>query len=83
MINEPSGNRREVRLEDNHNGVTFALSIAYIVEQMHPNADLVILVMDNLSFHKIYNLYKAFEQKRARAIMKKLEIVFSFLVVLM
>lgn len=77
MINEPLGNRREVRLEDNHNGVTFALIIAYIVEHMYPNADLVTLIMDNLSSHKIYNLYKAFEPQRARSIMKKLEIVYT------
>ncbi len=49
MITEPLGGRREVRVEDNHQGTTWALIIAYIVEQMYPNADLVTLVMDNLS----------------------------------
>lgn len=77
MIVEPLGGRREVRLEDNHNGMTWALIVAYIVEQMYPDADLVTLVMDNLSSHKIYNLYKVFEPQRARAIMKKLEIVYT------
>ena len=77
MITEPLGNRREVRVEDNHNGVTWALIIAHIVEVMYPYADLVTLVMDNLSSHKIYNLYKVFEPQRARAIMKKLEIVYT------
>ena len=77
MINEPLGNRGEVRLEDNHNGETFALTIAYIVERMYPDADLVTLVMDNLSSHKIYNLYKVFEPQRARSIMKKSEIVYT------
>ena len=33
--------------------------------------------MDNLSSHKIYNLYKVFEPERARLIMKKLEIVYT------
>jgi len=77
MINEPLGNRREVRVEDNHNGITWALIIAYIVEQMYPDAKLITLVMDNLSSHKIYNLYKVFEPKRARTIMKRLEIVYT------
>lgn len=40
MITEPLGGRREVLVEDNHNGMTWALIIAYIVEQMYPNADL-------------------------------------------
>jgi len=77
MINEPLGGRREVRVEDNHNGITWALIIAYIVEQMYPDADLVTLIMDNLSSHKIHNLYKVFEPQRARAIIKRLEIVYT------
>ena len=77
MINEPLGNRREVRVEDNHRGTTWALIIAYIVEIMYPHAKLVTLVMDNLSSHKVHNLYKVFEPQRARAIMKKLEIVYT------
>lgn len=77
MINEPLGNHREVRVEDNHTGKTWALIIAYIVEQMYPTANLVTLVMDNLSAHKVYNLYKVFEPQRARAIMKRLEIVYT------
>jgi len=77
MITEPLGGRREVRIEDNHNGITWAIIVAYIVEQMYPQADLVTLVMDNLSSHKVHNLYKVFEPQRARAIMKRLEIVYT------
>ena len=77
MITEPLGKRREVRVEDNHNGTTWALIVAYIVEQMYPDADLITLIMDNLSSHKIYNLYKVFAPKKARAIMKKLNIVYT------
>ena len=77
MITEPLGGRREVRVEDNHQGTTWALIIAYIVEQMYPNADLLTLVMDNLSSHKIHNLYKVFEPQRARSIMKRLEIIYT------
>lgn len=77
MITEPLGNRREVRVEDNHNGTTWALIVAYIVEMMYPDAEIVTLVMDNLSSHKIHNLYNVFEPRRARAIMKKLEIVYT------
>lgn len=77
MIVEPLGKRREVLVRDNHNGLTWALIMAYIVEQMYPDAQLVTLVMDNLSSHKIHNLYRAFEPQRARAIMKRLEIVYT------
>jgi len=77
MIVEPLGKRREVLVRDNHNGLTWALIVAYIVEQLYPDAQLVTLVMDNLSSHKIHNLYKAFQPERARKIMKRLEIVYT------
>lgn len=77
MITEPLGNRREVLVRDNHSGVTWVLIVAFIVEVMYAQADIVTLVMDNLSSHKIHNLYKVFKPQRARAIMKRLEIVYT------
>lgn len=77
MITEPLGEHREVRVEDDHTGITWALIIAYIVEQLYLNATIVTIIMDNLSSHKIYNLYKVFEPQRARAIRDKLEIVYT------
>lgn len=77
MITEPLGGRREVFVEQNHNGDTWAKTIAYIVEQMHPEADKVTIVEDNLSAHRKYNLYNVFEASRARAIIDKIEFVFT------
>jgi transposase len=77
MITEPLGGKREVLVRENHTGITWALIIAYIVETMYPAAKVVTVVMDNLSAHKIHNLYKVFEPERARAIRDKLEIVYT------
>lgn len=77
MITEPLGGVREVRIEDNHTGVTFAHILAYIVEVLYSNAGLITLVLDNLSSHKVHNLYQVFEPQRARAILNKLEIVYT------
>lgn len=77
MITEPLGGRREVLVKEDHTGVTWALIIAYIVETMYPAAKLVTIVMDNLSSHKIHNLYKVFDPVRARAIRDKLDIVYT------
>lgn len=77
MITEPLGGRREVFVEENHTGDTWAKTVAYIVEQMHPDADKVTLVEDNLSAHRKYNLYNVFEPARARAIINKIEFVFT------
>jgi len=77
MITEPLGGRREVLVKEDHTGVTWALIIAYIVETMYPAAKLVTIVMDNLSSHKIHNLYKVFDPVRARAIRDRLDIVYT------
>lgn len=77
MITEPLGQSREVLVREDHTGITWALIIAHIVEVMYPNAKIVTLIMDNLSSHKIHNLYKVFEPSRARAIRDRLEIVYT------
>lgn len=77
MIVEPLGKRREIFVEEDHAGITWAKCMAYIVEQMYPDADKVTLVMDNLSAHKKQNLYKVFEPQRARAIINKIAFVYT------
>jgi transposase len=77
MIVEPLGGRREVFVEENHSGVTWAKTMGYIVEEMYPEADKVTIVLDNLSAHKKHNLYKVFEPQRARAILHKIEFIYT------
>jgi len=52
MITEPLGERREVFVEDNHTGTVWAKTMAYIAEEMYPQAEKITVVMDNLSSHK-------------------------------
>ncbi|MCT2876666.1 hypothetical protein EFM17_03425 [Lactobacillus delbrueckii] len=44
---------------------------------MYPEAEKIILVMDNLNTHKPSSLYKAFNPEEARRIIKKLEIHYT------
>ena len=75
MIVEPLGQRREIFVEQNHTGDTWAKKIGYIAEEMYPNAKKITLVEDNLSSHKKYNLYNVFPAERARAIINRIEFV--------
>lgn len=77
MIVEPLGQRREIFVETDHKGNTWANRIAYIAEQMYPNAKKITLVEDNLSSHKKYNLYNIFSPERARAIINKIDFVYT------
>lgn len=77
MIVEPLGMKREVLVQDDHKGDTWAKNMAHIVEVMYPNADMVTIIEDNLSAHRRYNLYNVFEPARARAILDKIEFVYT------
>lgn len=77
MIVEPLGKRREIFVEDNHKGDTWAHRIGYIAEQMYPNAKKITLIEDNLSSHKKYNLYNVFPPERARAIINRIDFVYT------
>jgi transposase len=77
MIVEPLGQRREVLVEDDHTGNTWARHMGYIAEQMYPDAKKITVVEDNLSSHKKHNLYNVFEPQRARAIIDKIEFIYT------
>ncbi len=77
MVTEPLAGRREVFVRDRHTRLEWAEITAYIVEEMYPDAEKVTLIQDNLSAHKKSALYELFPPERARAILKKLEFVFT------
>ncbi len=51
--------------------------VAYIAEEMYPDAPKITLVEDNLRAHKKSALYELFEPARARSILKRIEFVFT------
>lgn len=75
MVVEALAGKREVFVEENHKGETYAKIVAHIVEQMYPDAKKITLVEDNLSAHKLAALYEVFTPTRARAIIDKLEVI--------
>jgi transposase len=77
MIVDALGGYREVLVQEDHTGKTWALNMAYIVENLYADADKVTIIQDNLSSHKQHNLYNVFEPARARAILNKIEFVYT------
>ena len=48
-----------------------------LVDEIEPDAEKIVLVMDNLNTHSIDSLYKAFTPAEARRIARKLEIHYT------
>lgn len=77
MVCEPLAGQRFVWVEDNHNRLTWARIVADVVEHKYPNTHKITLVQDNLSAHKPYAMYELFKPERAKAILDKIEFVFT------
>jgi transposase len=77
MVVEPLAGRREVLVKERHTRLDWAEVVAHVVEDLYPTAKKVTLIQDNLSAHKKSALYELFEPERARAILDKLEFVFT------
>jgi DDE superfamily endonuclease len=77
MISEPLVGWRAVKVTERRTAVDFAEVIRWLVEEVHEEAEVVVLVMDNLNTHKLASLYEAFPPERARRIAEKLEIHYT------
>ena len=73
----PLDNWRHVHVTDSHAGVQWAEGVRHLLEEVYPEAECVTLVMDNLWTHAGSSLYKAFEPGRAKALLDRLEFVFT------
>lgn len=73
MIFAPLQGFRHVEVTDRRTSVDFAHICRDLVDVHFPNAEKITLVCDNLNTHKKASLYKTFEPKEARRIVKKLE----------
>jgi len=74
---EALGGRHHVSVREHRTAIDWAEEIKYLVDEMYPNAEKVVLVMDNLNTHKPASLYKAFKPEEARRILRKLEIHYT------
>lgn len=64
-------------VRETRTAVDWAEWIKYLVDDVEPNAEKIILVMDNLNIHAKASLYKAFPPDEAWRIASKLEIHFT------
>jgi hypothetical protein len=74
MVSEPLLGWRAVHVTERRTAVDFAEVLRWLAEDVHPDAERVVLVMDNLNTHKLASLYEAFEPDRARRIAEKFEV---------
>jgi DDE superfamily endonuclease len=74
MISEPLLGWRAVKVTGRRTAVDFAEVVRWLVEEVHEEAEKVVLVMDTLNTHKLASLYEAFPPEQARRIAERLEV---------
>jgi hypothetical protein len=77
MFTEPLGSWRRVRVTEHRKMLDWAEQIRILLEEDYPDAEAVVLVMDNLNTHSIGSLYEAFEPAKARELARRLEIHYT------
>lgn len=74
MLTVPLEGQRYVRVLERRKREDFAEVVRELCDELYPDAECIVLVMDQLNTHNIASLYQAFEPAEARRLAEKLEI---------
>jgi hypothetical protein len=74
---EPLAGRRRVVARQRRTRIDWAREIDRLLTVDYPDAEKVVLVMDNLNTHTLGSLYEAFDPVKAHALAERLEIHYT------
>jgi len=77
MMNAPLEGKRYVQVRQHRTRQDFAEVIHHLCDELYPEAEKIVLVMDNLNTHNTASLYEAFEPVEAWRLAEKLEIHYT------
>ncbi len=77
LFSEPLVGRRWVDVTEHRKKVDWAEQIKELVEKRYPEAEKIVLVMDNLNTHSPASLYEAFPPAEAKRLADKLQIHYT------
>jgi hypothetical protein len=77
LVCEPLAGRRHVTVSDRRTRADWAHCIRDLVDVQYPDAEVIVLVQDNLNTHTPASLYEAFPAAEAKRLADKLEIHYT------
>jgi hypothetical protein len=77
LVSEPLRGRRETRLSDRRTRIDWAHCIQELADVHYPDAERIVLVMDQLNTHSPASLYEAFPPAEAKRLADRLEIHYT------
>jgi hypothetical protein len=73
MLFEPLAGQRDVDVTDRRTKKDYAQCLRKLSDQMYPEAEVIVLVQDNLNTHSPASLYEAFEPAEAKRLAERFE----------
>jgi len=77
MAYEPLAGKRHVHVSAQRTCLDFARVVLHLVDVLHPDADKIVLVLDNLNTHTPASLYRAFAPAEAKRLADRLEVHYT------
>lgn len=77
MFVEPLMGQRHVKVTDRRTKRDWAQAMRELSDVYYPDADVIMVVMDNLNTHSPASFYKAFEPQEARRLVERFEFHFT------
>ena len=77
MIFEPLAGQRDVAVTDRRTKKDYAECLRQISDEMCPDAEVIVLVQDNLNTHSPASLYEAFEPAEAKRLADRFEVHYT------
>ena len=77
MMFEPLAGKRYVKVTERRTKIDWAQCVRELVDERYPQAERIVMVMDNLNTHTPASLYEAFDAAEAKRITDKLEIHYT------
>jgi hypothetical protein len=77
MISEPLLGWRHVAVTGRRTARDYAEVLRWLAEEVHPEAETIVLVQDNLNTHTLASLYEAFPPEQARRLAERFEMHYT------
>jgi len=77
MVSEPLLGWRHVEVTERRTSKDYAAVLRWLAEDVHPDAEVIVLVQDNLNTHALAALYEAFPPERARRLAERFEVHYT------
>jgi len=77
MIFEPLAGQRDVEVTDRRTKKDYAECLRKISDETYPDAEVIVLVQDNLNTHSPASLYEAFDPAEAKRLADRFEVHYT------